>query len=121
MDYFKEIKFRILNLGRVPICNCRIDRAPHYKGYSFILCWRCTSILTAYFLSKNLHMEEQLLLTKEAAFFNNFILGIMLCFPTFMDGYRQYFKKKESTNLKRISTGLLCGIGLFIITYLLKI
>jgi uncharacterized membrane protein len=40
-----------------------------------------------------------------------FLLGIFLLFPLIIDGYTQLKGDRESTNMLRILTGLLFGIG----------
>lgn len=117
-----ELMFRVKNIGRVPICNCRIDRAPNYKGYSFLLCWRCTSILTTFYAMKalivlNVFSIEEL---KETLGYLLYMFSLALMLPTAYDGFRQYFLGKESTNIRRIITGLICGIGFYIFMYTFK-
>ena len=43
------------------------------------------------------------------------VIALLLLAPTTIDGVRQYGFGKESTNARRISTGILAGAGLFIL------
>jgi len=95
--------YRSLNIGKLPVCNLRADRAPHICGLCFPFCWRCTSIIAGFLLSNN-----TLVLWIEM----NFFIALFLCIPTVIDGTLQYYLKIESTNFRRIWTGLLAGIGL---------
>lgn len=92
-------------IGKKPLCNKRFDRSPHIGTYCFILCWRCSSIAIG--------SASSLLLYKSVA--SN--LAVLLIIPTFIDGVLQYKYKIESTNIRRIVTGLLAGFGIgYIIT-----
>lgn len=93
----------IAYFGKLPLCNKRYERAPHINNFCFPLCWRCTGlilgvILNALFLYR-LNMNLQ----------TRFILFT----PLLVDSGIQYIGKVyESNNLKRIISGLLCGIAL---------
>ena len=106
-----DLKLRINNIGKLPICNLRAVRAPHIYGYTFILCWRCTAILLSYYLFGFLlhHFLINLLLT------SNIIIGFLMCLPTAVDGILQYYFQKESNNQRRIITGISTGMGLSIL------
>ena len=43
--------------------------------------------------------------------------GVILVLPMIFDGSIQYFAKKNSTNIRRIITGSLFGIGIAIIVF----
>lgn len=110
-----QLLFRIKHIGKLPICNCRKDRAPHIGDYCFILCWRCTSILFSFYMLKLFQVEEII-----QSLWNDYLLyllvsAIALIVPTGVNGVRQYFFGIESTNQKRIWTGLLAGIGLYLL------
>ena len=83
-----------------PICNCNPHRAPRFEGYSFPLCWRCTAIIFALFA---LHLNGPLW------------LAMVLILPCLIDGTAQYGFGFESSNLRRIITGLLAGSGIAMI------
>jgi len=117
-----EILFRIKHIGRLPICNCRKDRAPCIGNFSFLLCWRCTSILTSYFILKIVDAKRLLFSITPSNTTNVFILivSVLLMIPTAINGINQYQFGIESTNKKRILTGLLCGIGIYFLLNILK-
>lgn len=118
----KGLLFRVEHIGRLPICNCRKDRAPHIGNFSFILCWRCTSIITSFLalkiIDKNGIIEITSLLNSYTII--GFFCAILLIIPTTINGIKQYYWGIESTNKKRILTGILCGIGLYFIIQTLK-
>ena len=102
---FKEIvAIRLKQLGKAPICNLQKHRAPQFYGLCFPLCWRCSSIIMGALLSKHFLVSR---------FSIDFTIAVFLILPTALDGFLQYHCKKESTNSKRILTGLLAGCGIF--------
>ncbi len=114
-----KTKKRLKEIGKVPLCNRKSERAPHICGKCFILCWRCTALscsmllsaLISFFLTGNAYIKVGI---KEL-----FLAGVLLV-PTLLDGGRQYFYYKESTNQKRIIWGTVSGIGLWIIASKIK-
>ena len=86
---------------RAPVCNCRADRAPRLGRYSFPLCWRCTAIITG--------MLIPLVLPPW--------LAVLFMLPCLIDGIAQYHAGIESTNGRRILTGLPAGIGIAAIVH----
>ena len=90
-------------------CHCRADRSFYYKTMKFPVCARCTGELIGLILA---------LLTSWLFRPNTFILLIMLI-PLIADGLIQLLSHYESTNLRRLLTGILFGyalIELFIIS-----
>lgn len=83
-------------------CNCHQmpDRSFFIEKYQFPLCARCTGISLGYIAA---------LLTAPFRSFSYYIAILM--FPLAIDGTVQYFAKYESTNLKRIVTGILYGFA----------
>lgn len=98
---------RLLNIGHLPVCNQNSGRAPHLFNFCFPLCWRCSSILFSMivfsYLLKRLDIRPAML------------IGMLLLIPCAADGILQYYFHIESTNVRRIMTGLLAGTGLTII------
>ena len=84
-----------------PLCNKRSDRAPRLFGKPFILCWRCTGILIGYILSKFIATTGLMPKT---------ILPLLLLIPCAIDGTLQYGFGIESTNIRRVTTGILAGL-----------
>jgi uncharacterized membrane protein len=78
------------------------ERSFFWKGKQFPVCARCTGIHLGY-------------LTFPLFMFNVFTLNIWwtvaLILPTYIDGLTQAFFKRESTNILRVMTGLMAGIG----------
>lgn len=72
-------------------------------GRAFVVCWRCTAITAAMFVRFQNHH-----LWLDPIFL---ILAFLLLLPCAVDGIRQYVLGIESTNTKRILTGLLAGYG----------
>ena len=96
-----------MRLGKVPLCNGRPERAPHIGNFCFPLCWRCTSILVGFFAWYTIQLMLPVV---------NPLIGMILIAPCAFDGFTQYVFDIESTNNRRIITGLLCGIGLCILS-----
>lgn len=99
-------------MDRYPLCNHKKETAPHIFGATFCLCWRCTGVMLAFILMV-LIREIIMPLLNTVNFF-----GIILMIPMMLDGYFQYFRKKESTNRRRFVTGFLFGIGFLMITFI---
>src|SRR5690606_31857193 len=97
--YEKEFLPRIKGIGRVPICNLKVTRAPRVGKLCFPLCWRCTAILFPYVLLNNwVDVPNDQLFVK--------LFALILMLPTSVDGILQYRFKRESNNARRIFTGL---------------
>ena len=84
-------------------CHQRADRSFFYKGYQFPVCARCTGVFIGY------------LLTLPVYFLVGFRFIQCFCFAGIMllDWLIQYCKIKESTNLRRLITGMCGGFGVF--------
>ena len=86
-------------------CHQRADRSFFCGNYQLPLCARCTGFfLTSiwgyiHFFAKKPKM----------------FIGILLVIPMVVDGTIQLLRLKESTNLRRLLTGMLGGIGLVFI------
>jgi uncharacterized membrane protein len=48
------------------------------------------------------------------------ILAILMLIPTFLDGFTQLMRSRESNNILRFSTGLIGGVGLGILIKAIK-
>jgi uncharacterized membrane protein len=83
-------------------CHCRPDRSFFYKGMQFPVCARCTGTLAGYPLG-----------ILWLIFFVHWNIGICLfaCVPLIIDGIGQQRGKWESTNLRRLFTGMLLGMS----------
>ena len=101
---FEIIWERIMHIGSVPICNGMASRAPHFFGFCFPLCYRCTFVIlfTLLTIAYSSHSHKKM----------NWYL-LFICFiPMIIDGSLQTFFGIESTNLRRMITGTIFGIGL---------
>lgn len=84
-------------------CGCHQlpERSFFIKGYQFPVCARCTGVLVGYI----------------ACLICHFIFGTRLsvclagCLVMFADWYIQYLDIKESTNIRRLITGIMGGYG----------
>lgn len=93
----------LMKLGRTTGCHQKCDRSFFYRNYQFPLCARCTGIFIGQFL-----ISPIVLLIG----FNNLWLNLSLVALMAIDGSLQYFKIFESSNLRRLLTGLGAGYGL---------
>lgn len=87
-------------------CHQMATRSFFFKGFQFPLCARCTGILVGeivacLLLLCNIHIDV-------------FIAVLLIC-TTVLDGMIQLLGKYESTNFKRLFSGLIAGIGLIFI------
>lgn len=93
-------------IGKKPLCNKDRKRAPIIFGHSFILCWRCLGLVIGGLVGSYLYLIE-ILNCK-----NNMYFILLLGAPFFIDTLAQYIVGIESTNKKRLMTGILFGIAL---------
>ncbi len=98
-----------INLGttRLDISSCHRlpERSFFWKGRKFPICARCMGIYIG-FIAFPLYwfgLEP------------NWLIGLLLIAPTFIDGMTQAMFDRESTNWLRLTTGILAGLGL--VTY----
>lgn len=92
-------------------CHQMATRSFFFNGFQFPLCARCTGILigeiiACLLLLYNIHI--------------NVFIAILLVCPTVLDGTIQLRGKYESTNCKRLFSGIIAGIGLvFILAHII--
>ena len=94
------------NFGKKPLCNGKIDHAPKIGNFVFPLCWRCSSISVTMLILRIMNVR---VLANKA----NILSMIILVIPCLIDGLIQECFKVESTTFKRVTTGFLAGIGLY--------
>jgi len=99
---------------KIPICNGVCRRSPQIFG-RYILCWRCYAILGAFFPTFFI-----LLWVGVIAHTIFCIVGAALLTPCAIDCCRQTLSAYESSNPKRVKTGLSAGAGLALITLVIK-
>lgn len=83
-------------------CHCRPERSFFYRGRQFPVCARCTGELAGILA---------LFLTWPAGH-PHAICSFILLLPLITDGFIQLCTSYESTNLRRLWTGILFGYGL---------
>lgn len=102
-----QIWQKSMRFGQACGCHQRSDRSFHFKGVQFPFCARCTGLIIGEFIfAPVLYFLGYDWLWMAIAF-----IGIMA-----IDGSLQYFNILESTNIRRLFTGILAGIGYMLIT-----
>lgn len=93
---------RLWMLGKKLGCHQLPERSFFWKGHQFPVCVRCTGVY----------------LGELAALFGHFLIGscwrldVLLCLVMLSDWTVQFLKIRQSTNLRRLITGLMCGYGM---------
>jgi uncharacterized membrane protein len=90
-------------LGKACGCHQMAERSFFYKGRQFPLCARCTGLAIGEFLVAPILWVFG---------FDHVWISMYLIVPLALDGTLQYFGFFESTNIRRLSTGILAGIGI---------
>lgn len=83
-------------------CHCRSDRSFHFRGKQFPLCARCTGELMGMAISPFLYLSAG----------RTIALDLVLMLPMVIDGLIQLKTGYESTNIRRLITGMLFGYAL---------
>lgn len=100
-----KIPFRIyhalFSFGRNAGCHQRSDRSFFFKGYQFPVCARCTGVLIGYCITIPIYLLLRF----------NYRHCLIACLIMLFDWLLQYFRIKESTNIRRLITGVLGGFG----------
>ncbi len=102
----KQIMKEIVSLSFMP-CHRLPARTIHIKGRPFPVCARCMGILLG-FTGIPLLLAGKVVLP--------LWLGIVCNLPMLVDGFTQQKGWRDSNNLLRLSTGLLSGMGLAILS-----
>jgi len=97
-------KFNFVTCHRLP------ERSFFWKGEQFPVCARCTGIYLGY-----LTMPFFVF----CCFGWGFWFSLLLFLPTIIDGGIQAFFNIESTNFRRLTTGIISGMGIMSLTHLL--
>jgi len=84
------------------LCHRAPERSFHYKGKQFPVCARCTGVVAGRLLAFASFWWTDIALWIPLA-----LLAVM-----FFDWGLQYVKVKESTNIRRLITGICGGYGL---------
>lgn len=94
----------IRTAGNASGCHQLADRSFFYKGKQFPVCARCTGVFLGHFSAIILFVLKKQIPLKKCCFFMG-IMGI--------DWGMQETGIKKSTNIRRLITGYLGGLGLF--------
>jgi len=108
----------LMLLGSMTGCHQMNERSFFYKGYQFPLCARCTGLLLgqlAGLLLVVFFLKRDIKLLFCLAAISTLLMGI--------DGIGQLKNFWQSTNLRRVLTGVLCGcfVTMFNITLILAL
>lgn len=98
-----KLWIKAMDIGASFGCHQRNERSFSFKGYQFPLCARCTGIVIGYILTP-------LYLFIPVKY--RIITAILSCILLAIDGLIQYFNIKQSNNIRRVITGILCGAGI---------
>lgn len=90
-------------------CHQKPERSFYVKGYQLPVCSRCFGIYIGYVIGFFLYLKFGFSKLKEFG-----VIGVVIMF---MDWWLQYMKVLQSTNLRRLLTGVYGGIG-YIIFYM---
>lgn len=83
-------------------CHCRADRSFFYKGHQFPICARCTGELTGMVLAA----------VSLWFYLPPLWLTLLIMVPMVADGFLQLKTRYESTNIRRLLTGIPFGYSL---------
>ena len=97
-----------MRLGNRCGCHQREDRSFEIKGWQFPICSRCTGILLGQIISIIFIFVKISI---------PIYLDFIFLFIMFFDWYIQFKEIKESTNFRRLITGILAGIAQINIAY----
>lgn len=111
-DLVDKIFFLSNKLRRYPFCHSRPDRSFCYNGRYFGLCARCTSMYAGGLIFIFLFPFRLGVLSP----LSSITIGLLLLFPTALDGFTQLYGMRESNNRLRVITGIPLGIGTVLIS-----
>lgn len=90
-----------MEIGEWSGCHQMPERSFFYKGFQFPVCARCTGVIISSIAAFFVFLKKK--------------LSISLCFLLsgimFLDWFLQYKEIRESTNPRRLITGLIGGFG----------
>ena len=98
----KQFYEKMMKLGYMTGCHQMPERSFFFKGFQFPVCARCTGILIGQVIGFFLFPLLRL----------SFDSICFLFFLMFFDWWLQRLHLLESTNFRRVTSGLLCGVGM---------
>ena len=114
LDKKTALWVKLMKIGASTGCHQMHERSFSLSGFQFPVCARCTGLgigqISGFFISFFLFNHNMIFL---------FIPAIVSISMLGLDGIGQYYQKWESTNTRRLITGLSCGF--FVIVFLNKI
>lgn len=99
MSFWYEVFWE---LGKFSGCHQMPERSFFVRKKQFPVCARCTGAFIGYIAGSLVYPIYKIPL----------LTSLFFCIVLFVDWFIQRIKIKESTNLRRFITGLLCGFGL---------
>lgn len=97
----KKIHGTLMEIGALFGCHQLPERSFFIKGYQFPLCARCTGLLLGYFIGTLIWVLKKI----------NIPMCIIMCGVMYIDWKLQDLQILLSTNIRRLVTGIVCGIG----------
>lgn len=97
-----KIHKNLMQWGKKTGCHQMVNRSLFLGGYQFPVCARCTGVLIG-------NISSVILIFIRTPNWKWLFLG---CLIMFIDWLVQYLRIRESTNLRRLITGLLGGYSL---------
>ena len=98
---------------KYPFCHHRPERTFKIKKYYFPVCSRCTGLYLGFFVSI-------ILLSLVNFSHTNILMVFLMLIPCGVDGASQLLGLRESTNSLRFLTGLIAGIGLGMLLFIIS-
>lgn len=92
----------VMAFGKWTGCHQMPERSFFIGAYQFPICARCTGLLVGYIIAIILLIFDSYISITSCVY------AILIMF---IDWYVQYLGIKPSTNLRRLITGIICGIG----------
>jgi len=97
---------KIMRIGQLLSCHQMPERSFFWRGYQFPVCARCLGVIIGHLLAIIIVLFIRVPI----------VLGIVFCMIMFTDWFLQYIKVLESTNYRRLITGILGGMGVIVVS-----
>lgn len=101
MDRKTEIWLKAMKAGELCGCHQRADRSFFIKGWQFPVCARCTGVIIGQAAGTAVCLRKKIPL----------YISAICCEITMLDWSLQQAEIKQSTNFRRLVTGILGGFG----------
>lgn len=100
-----------MKIGHI-FCHQKPERSFFYKNYQFPLCARCVGITIGFLITLILLFFK---------YYIDFWLSLFLTAIMFLDWLIQFLNIKQSTNIRRLITGIIGGFGISYFYYFIII